>query len=411
MDSQEGLQEFNETPSQSFTMLLQEGRQYNNENPPQPKKKSTTKKTNFSIEEDVLLVKAWLNTGLDPIQGNSQKSTKFWDRILENYNENKKETTVERTAHSLSNRWSFIQKVINKFCGYLEQVEHRNQSGIGEQDKINMAKAMYQELNNNAIFQFEHLWNMLKTVPKWKKYMLTQSDLKRKCLDTSTSYPLDVIHLGEDNNDQDVHVALERPIGKKAAKERERKRKSNNCGEKEIVMEVLSGLAEAKKRLHEERKKEIDTTKEEIIRIEKQKLEHLEVQVKDGSIYSGIFHATNTTEKDFGIILKMARLTKDGSVRGQKATAESVSKAPSKTFIIPGKELVQVVAKGVSVTRDELSHEVQHEKQQELMLDSSISQSRYVEMERELEPWVPGEDDPQFPELDNIFDDPWHRLL
>jgi hypothetical protein len=45
------------------------------------------------------------------------------------------------------------------------------------------------------------------------------------------------------------------------------------------------------------------------------------------------------------------------------------------------------------------------------MLDSSISQSRYVEMERELEPWVPGEDDPRFPELDNIFDDPWNRLL
>jgi hypothetical protein len=41
----------------------------------------------------------------------------------------------------------------------------------------------------------------------------------------------------------------------------------------------------------------------------------------------------------------MARLTKDGSLRGQKATAESVSKAPSKTFIIPGKELVQVFAK------------------------------------------------------------------
>lgn len=65
----------------------------------------------------------------------------------------------------------------------------------------------------------------------------------------------------------------------------------------------------------------------------------------------------------------------------------------------------------MSVTRDELSHEVQHEKQQELMLDSSISQSRYVEMERELEPWVPDEDAPKFPELDNIFDGPWNRLL
>jgi hypothetical protein len=48
MDSQEGLEEFNETPTQSFTTLLQGGHQYSNENPPQPKKKSTTKKKQIS---------------------------------------------------------------------------------------------------------------------------------------------------------------------------------------------------------------------------------------------------------------------------------------------------------------------------------------------------------------------------
>ena len=41
----------------------------------------------------------------------------------------------------------------------------------------------------------------------------------------------------------------------------------------------------------------------------------------------------------------MARLIKDGSLRGQKSGAEFVSKAPSKILIIPGKELVQVTAK------------------------------------------------------------------
>lgn len=45
------------------------------------------------------------------------------------------------------------------------------------------------------------------------------------------------------------------------------------------------------------------------------------------------------------------------------------------------------------------------------MLDSSISQSRRVEMERELEPWIPDEDDPRCPELENIFDGHWNRLL
>lgn len=56
-------------------------------------------------------------------------------------------------------------------------------------------------------------------------------------------------------------------------------------------------------------------------------------------------------------------------------------------------------------------NEVQHEKQQELMIDSYISQSRQVDVGRVLEPWVPDEDDPRCPELENIFDGHWNRLL
>ncbi|XP_062075874.1 polyadenylate-binding protein-interacting protein 4-like [Humulus lupulus] len=91
--------------------------------------------------------------------------------------------------------------------------------------------------------------------------------------------------------------------------------------------------------------------------------QHVDVHVKNGSIYSGIFHAAN--EKDFGIILKMARLTKDGSSRGKKSPAESVNKPPAKTLIIPSKELVQVIAKDVSVTSEGFLDEARCEKQQE----------------------------------------------
>jgi len=43
--------------------------------------------------------------------------------------------------------------------------------------------------------------------------------------------------------------------------------------------------------------------------------------------------------------LKMARVTKDVSSRGQRAASDSVSKAPPKALIIPAHALVQVVAK------------------------------------------------------------------
>ncbi|XP_038706883.1 polyadenylate-binding protein-interacting protein 3-like isoform X1 [Tripterygium wilfordii] len=137
----------------------------------------------------------------------------------------------------------------------------------------------------------------------------------------------------------------------------------------------------------------------------------VQVQLKDGSIYSGIFHAglvhPSTADREFGVILKMACLTKDGSSRWQRA--ELVNKPPTKTFIIPGKELVQVVAKDVPVSADAFSNDLLHEKHQEILLDSSISHSRFVDVERELERWVPDNDDPQCPELDDIFGGPWNR--
>ncbi|KAL4387858.1 hypothetical protein GQ457_09G005050 [Hibiscus cannabinus] len=134
----------------------------------------------------------------------------------------------------------------------------------------------------------------------------------------------------------------------------------------------------------------------------------VEVHVKDGSIYTGIFHATDA-ENDFGIILKMARLIKDSTLRGNKPITQFVTKAPSEILIVPAKELVQVKAKDVAITRDRFASELQDEKYQELLIDSAISQSRHVEVERVLEPWVPGEDDPQCPELENVFDSPWNR--
>ncbi|XP_019436521.1 PREDICTED: polyadenylate-binding protein-interacting protein 4-like isoform X3 [Lupinus angustifolius] len=134
----------------------------------------------------------------------------------------------------------------------------------------------------------------------------------------------------------------------------------------------------------------------------------VEAQVKNGSIYSGIFHATNA-DKEFGIILKMVRIVKDGSLRGQKSGVEFFGKAPSKILIIPAKELVQVIAKGVAVTRDDLPSESHHDMHQEIMVDSLISQSRHVDLGRELKPWVPDEDDPQCPELENTFDGHWNR--
>jgi hypothetical protein len=89
----------------------------------------------FTVEEDLLLVSAWLNISMDPIVGNQQKRNTYWDNIYE-YFEKERTSCISRSANSLMHRWSMIQVKTNKFCGFLAQVERRNESGLNEQDKV-----------------------------------------------------------------------------------------------------------------------------------------------------------------------------------------------------------------------------------------------------------------------------------
>ncbi|XP_056842003.1 uncharacterized protein LOC108862772 isoform X2 [Raphanus sativus] len=129
---------------------------------------------------------------------------------------------------------------------------------------------------------------------------------------------------------------------------------------------------------------------------------HVEVHLNDGSVYSGIFLAADM-EKNFGIVLKNAFLIKESTLREHKSRSEFSRKPPFKTLIILADELVQVLAKNLSVSSDGMLNAVQSEKPMELLTDSSISKSRHVNQGRELIPWEPDGNVP--PGLDNVFDD------
>ena len=109
------------------------------QSPPENQLGSIAKKpargVKFTVEEDLLLVSAWLNISMDPIVGNQQKRNTYWDNICE-YFEKERTSCINRGANSLMHRWSMIQVKTNKFCGFLAQVERRNESGLNEQDKV-----------------------------------------------------------------------------------------------------------------------------------------------------------------------------------------------------------------------------------------------------------------------------------
>ncbi|XVF03885.1 hypothetical protein REPUB_Repub05bG0031700 [Reevesia pubescens] len=72
----------------------------------------------------------------------------------------------------------------------------------------------------------------------------------------------------------------------------------------------------------------------------------VDVHLKDGTVFSGIFH-TASVEKEYGIVLKKAKLTKKGRCATNVANGNVVE-----TLVILAGDLVQVVAKGVPLPFD-----------------------------------------------------------
>nr|POE46378.1 glutathione s-transferase t3 [Quercus suber] len=135
---------------------------------PQVENASSTKGkqgTNFSLEEDKLLVVAWLNTSVDAINSNEQTQNTFRKKVWEYFKQNNTFGTT-RTIVSLISRWEAISEKTNKFAGCMAQINALHQSGTTEEDKIKDVKALYLEKYKKA-FLLDHCWLMLKDQPKF----------------------------------------------------------------------------------------------------------------------------------------------------------------------------------------------------------------------------------------------------
>ena len=56
-------------------------------------KKKPARGVNFSAEEDKLLVATWLNTSVDPVYGNEQHKTTFYDKVAKYFMDHKTDST------------------------------------------------------------------------------------------------------------------------------------------------------------------------------------------------------------------------------------------------------------------------------------------------------------------------------
>ncbi|KAK9995177.1 hypothetical protein SO802_024880 [Lithocarpus litseifolius] len=209
-----------------------------------PQVESRTKKSqhgiNISIEEDILLVSAFLNVHQDVVKSNNQKRQTYWMRIWEYYHK-WKTFTSESTAGSLMNRWSAIQLSTNKFCGFLSQIKSKNESGKTEEDKLDAARNLYHTIQGTK-FQYEHFWNLLKRSPKWRFEASSPANLEFEHLEDDDTLQVPIVNLERPN--------LERPPGVRAEKERLKKQKCKE-GTTSHIEDVLNVMMEEKRKTDE----------------------------------------------------------------------------------------------------------------------------------------------------------------
>ena len=165
----------------------------------------------------------------DPIVGNQQKSSAFWERIYEHYDSFN--PVVHRGARSLESKWGIIKHDALKFMGCYQQIKRLNKSGVGEVDIIRMAKDLYRTKSpKNAKFTYEHCWSIVKDYPRWADGVTTTRHItptKRKSMSSEHESQAGTTEsVGVVESPLKSNASLrDRPMGTKVAKETQRSNK------------------------------------------------------------------------------------------------------------------------------------------------------------------------------------------
>ena len=85
--------------------------------------------------EDIQLCTSWMNISNDPIVGNEQPSKTYWNRIADDFHQNR-DFDSNRSANSLEHRMGIILKDCMLFQACYEQIERHNPSGVPYQEHV-----------------------------------------------------------------------------------------------------------------------------------------------------------------------------------------------------------------------------------------------------------------------------------
>jgi hypothetical protein len=113
---------------------------------------------NYTEVEDVLLVKAWSQVGLDAVTGTDQTGKRYWQRIEDRYCKLKPKTATlrARSYRSLQGRWDLMKPACARWSAAMDQVRDQPPSGCVESDYVSTNIMLYLLVGSCYIYLLVH---------------------------------------------------------------------------------------------------------------------------------------------------------------------------------------------------------------------------------------------------------------
>lgn len=136
-------------------------------------------------KEDIVLVRAWLNTNKDHVIGNDQQCQSFLKQIASYVDISPQLDDLPKREHAkCKQRWSKVNKSVTKFVGCYKTATTHKTSGQSEDDVMKLAYEIYYN-DTKKKFNLEHTWRKLRYDQKWCEAATIKGNknAKRKCVD------------------------------------------------------------------------------------------------------------------------------------------------------------------------------------------------------------------------------------
>ena len=170
---------------------------------------------NWTEDENIRLLSAWVNNSVDPIDGNDKKLEHYWRAVTAEFNSKTPNNDRKRTVMQCKSHWKGVKKEVTKWCGVYSQVKSTWRSGESDDMILQRAHAWFKSQNNEKPFTLEYMWKDLKGLPKWQRIVEEENtNNKRTKISESGEY---TSSSNQDTEDESRHKE-KRPEGQKKAK-------------------------------------------------------------------------------------------------------------------------------------------------------------------------------------------------